>query len=195
MDITLEHGRSGGPGRIAAGIFSDMTLRTSSRARTTQRNTTSKHLRNKILSHTNLARTCLAHTGIACALLAFAFQRSAQSWHLDCKCALFRFTLHIIAYCIHITDVCISRVHACIVSALRMSVFGSPCGGSANAFALMVSVVQILALRIDWIYMPDVYNSSHALILLYHMHCYYFLTCAANTSSRALLLIHRMYCC
>jgi len=26
MDITLEHGRSGGPGRIAAGIFSDMTL-------------------------------------------------------------------------------------------------------------------------------------------------------------------------
>jgi len=76
-----------------------------------------------------------------------------------------------------------------------MSVFGSPCGGSANALALMVSVVQILVLRIDWIYMPDVYNSSHALILLYHMHCYYFLTCAANTPSRALLLIHRMYCC
>jgi len=81
-----------------------------------------------------------------------------------------------IAYCLHITDVCISRVHDCIVFALRMSVFESPCGGSANTFALMVSVVQILTLRINWIYIPDVYNSSHTLILLYHMQCYYFLT-------------------
>ena len=131
MDITLQHGRSGGPGRIAAGIVSDR--RTSNRARTTQRNTTSNHLRNKILSHTHLARTCLAHTGIACALLSFAFQMSAQSWYLDCKCVLFLVTLHMIAYCLHITDGCISRVHACIVFALRMSVFESPCGGSANA--------------------------------------------------------------
>ena len=63
-----------------------------------------------------------------------------------------------------------------------------------QTLALMVSVVQILALRIDWIYMPDVYNSSHALILLYHMHCYYFLTCSAITSPYALLLLHHMYC-
>ena len=127
--------------------------------------------------------------------LAFVFSNVYSFMPSCCKRALFLLALHMIACCFHITHVCISRVHACIVFALRMSVFGSPCSGSAHTFALMVSVVQILALRIDWIYMPDVYNSSHALILLYHMHCYYFLTCAANTSSRALLLIHRMYCC
>jgi len=58
---------------------------------------------------------------------------------------------------------------------------------------LMVSVVQALALRINWIYMPDVCNSSHALILLYHMHCYYSITCAVITSSHTLLLLHHMY--
>jgi len=177
--------------------------------RTTQRNTTYKNLCNKFLSHTHLARTCLVHTGIAFSLFDFEFQMSTHSWCLNCKCALFLFTFHIIVYCLHITDVCISRVHSCIVFALWMSVFESPCGGSANASALMVSVVQILTLRINWIYKPDVYNSSHTLILLYHMQCYYFLndlrlhhhmhysyfiTCTAVNSSHVLLLLHHMQC-
>ena len=93
-----------------------------------------------------------------------------------CKRALFLYALRMIAYRLHITDACISRVHACIVFALRRSVSESPCGGSDNAFALMVSVMQILTLRINWIYRPDVYNSPHARIILYHMQGYYLLT-------------------
>ena len=50
-----------------------------------------------------------------------------------------------------------------------------PGGGSENAFALMVSVMQILTLRIHWISSPDDYTSSHALISLCHMQCYCFL--------------------
>ena len=127
-----------------------------------------------------------------------------------CKRALFLFAFHIIiAYCLHIADACISRVHACIVFALRGSGFESPCGGSDNAFALVVSVMQVLTLRINWIYRPDVYNSPHALIILYHMQGYYLLTCYAITSphelllitctninsSHILLLLHHMQCC
>ena len=175
-------------------------FRTSNRARTTQRNTTSNHLRNKILSHTHLARTCLAHTGIACALLSFAFQMSAQSWYLDCKCVLFLVTLHMSAYCLHITDGCISRVHACIVFALRMSVFESPCGGSANACTYGIcSADSCLAHWLDLdarclqlITRTDI-TLSHALLLLSYMLCDHITTCTALTSSHVLLLIHHIY--
>ena len=106
-----------------------------------------------------------------------------------CKRALFLFSLHMIACCLHITDACISRVHACIVFALRGSGSESPCGGSDNAFALVVSVMQTLTLRISWICSPGGCSSPHALIILCHMQCCYLLAWSAITSPHVLLLI------
>ena len=114
---------------------------------------------------------------------------SAHSCRLIAKAHCFSLYYTWLRNCLHITDACISRVHACIAFELRRAVSESPCGGSDNDFALMVSVMQILTLRINWIYSPDVYNSPHALIILYHMQCYYFLTWSAITSPHALLLI------
>ena len=125
-----------------------------------------------------------------------------------CKRALFLFVLHMIACCLHITDACINRVHAWIVFALRRSVSESPWGGSDNASALMVSVMQILTLRISWICSPGVCSSPHALIILCHMQCCYLLawsaitsphvllliTCTGINSSHILLLLHHMQC-
>ena len=122
------------------------------------------------------SRTTLCKIMARASRLAFAFSNVCSFMPSYCKRALVLFSLHMIAYCLHITDTCISRVHTCIVFVLRKSVSGSPCGGSDNAFALVVSVMQILTLRIYWIYRPDVYNSSHALISLYHMQCCYLLT-------------------
>ena len=60
-----------------------------------------------------------------------------------------------IAYCIHITAVCIYSAHACIVFALRVSVFESACVGSANACTCGFAG-QVIALRIHGIRMADV---------------------------------------
>ena len=131
----------------------------------------------KIRKHRVIAsRTTLCKIMARASRLAFTFSNVCSFMPSSCKRALFLSALHMIACCFHITDACISSVHACIVFALRKSVSGSPCGGSDNAFALVVSVMQVLTLRINWIYRPDVYNSQHALIILNHMQGYYLLT-------------------
>jgi len=80
---------------------------------------------------------------------------SAHFWYFHCKCALLLFTLHMIAYCIHITDVCICSAHACIVFTLRVSVFEIPCVGFANACTYGFAV-QVLVLRIHGLCMADI---------------------------------------
>ena len=120
-------------------------------------------------------------------------------------CSLLVFSLQMCIASLYIAhDSVLYSHHGCLVYqgntlalcfALRVSGFGGPQLVDLQMLVLVVSVGQVLTLRVDWICMPDACTSSHALISLYRMQCYCFLACAANTSSRALLLIHRMYCC
>jgi len=172
--------------------------KTPSRARTTQHNTTYKHLRNKNpFPHALCSHMSCSHRDSLC-IASFAFQMFAHS--SNCKCALLLFTLHTIAYCIHITDVCVIRAHACIVFALWVSGFQSPCGGSTYACThsicgagpYLAHLLDLHARCLHLITRIDI-TLSHALILLSYMHCEYIITCTAITSSHVLLLIHHIY--
>ena len=106
-------------------------------------------------------RTLLVHVLLTQGWLAHCLFLHFRCLLLLIHSALLLSTLHTIAYCIHITDVCISRSHSCIVFALRGTGFER---------------------SLRWICKCSYLTFLHALWLHHHMYCYYFITCTAINS-------------